>query len=462
MKKDPIDHVVVMMFENHSFDQMLGAVKAVRPEIDGVDPSRPGVNRDSAGRAYVQKPTSSEQIADDPKHEVEHVALQISENMSGFVSDFEAAYPDASPEELQQIMDYFQLGQLQALHSLAQSFLVCDRWFSSVPGPTWANRFFVHSGTSRGRVKMPETAGDFALDPSVFWNYDQDTIYDRLNERGISWRIYAGDIAQSLVLQHQWSNPRNAWRYCGMERFFADAHGPAAKYPQYTFIEPTYYMGGDFGQNDDHPPHSVRHAQALLAQVYNALRANEELWYSTLLIVVYDEHGGFYDHVFPPNAVPPDDDHSEYLFNRLGVRVPAILVSPWVDAGVNSAEFDHTSILRYLIDKWSLDALTRRVDMAQSFATAIRVTGSPRSDCPPSLHVNLPVMAAPPGVTAPMLPLNEHQKAMVAFSNFLESQTPRAVVGPPPSHVRTWPGGCNYSHICRGNNAIESAAGSRS
>jgi phospholipase C len=100
-------------------------------------------------------------------------------------------------------MGYFPRGHLPALHPLAENFAVCDRWFSSVPGPTWANRFFVHSGTSKGRVRMPEGGLDAALNPSLFWNYDQDTIYDRLNDRGISWKIYSGDIPQPIPKRPQ-------------------------------------------------------------------------------------------------------------------------------------------------------------------------------------------------------------------------------------------------------------------
>src|SRR5208282_3724767 len=134
--------------------------------------------------------------------------------------------------------------------------------------------------------------------------------------------------------------------------------------------------------------HTTLNAQALLGNVYNALRQNDRLWTSTLLVVLYDEHGGFYDHVPPPAAVPPDG-HSlpAFGFDRLGVRVPALLVSPWVERKVLKTEFDHTSLLKYLTEKWSLRALTDRVAKAQSFGSAIRTTGQPRTETPATVTV---------------------------------------------------------------------------
>jgi phospholipase C len=230
-------------------------------------------------------------------------------------------------------------------------------------------------------------------------------------------RIYRGDIPQSLVLSHQ-RGLGKAWHYYRMGRFFADAGLAEADFPQYVFIEPTYYLSG---QNDDHPPHSTQRAQALIASVYNALRANEPLWNSTLLVVLYDEHGGFYDHVSPPAAVPPGDSHTEYNFNRFGVRVPAVLVSPWVERGVEKTQFDHTSILKYAIERWQLQGLTDRVASANSIGSVLRTSGTPRSDTPPSITMpsEARMMMATPRKEPP---LNENQKALLELSHFLESE----------------------------------------
>lgn len=423
---DPIEHVVVLMLENHSFDQMLGGMTAEIPAIDGVNPSAPHGNADDRGQIYYQAPTSAAVVKPDPKHETVNVLAQLANDNGGFVLDY-STNPTTTPAQRQQIMNYYAPGALPALHELARHFTVCDRWFSSVPGPTWANRFFVHSGTSLGRVLMP---GGLGSSPALYLGYDQDTIYDRLNDRGIDWRVYFGDIPHSLVLSHQ-RRPENALRHRPLAEFYADAADAGHPFPPYSFLEPRYFWPN---QNDDHPPHPTARAEQLVADVYNALRQNEALWQSTLLVVLYDEHGGFYDHVSPPAAVPPDDLHPEgFDFARLGPRVPALLVSPWVDPGVVSTVFDHTSLLRYLSDKWDLGPLTRRATAANSFAGAIRTGGSPRDDTPEALVLPADQQAlAADGIAAlsdMAEPMNEHQQSLLTFSESLEDeiQEPAAV-----------------------------------
>lgn len=414
---DAIKHVIVLMFENHSFDQMLGDLRAIHPQLEGVDPQNPHANLDSTGRQYLQRPSNDTIVDPDPMHELGHVLNQLAGGNAGFVSEYEKEYPQTTADQRQRIMDYFELGTLPALHELARHFTICDHWYSSVPGPTWTNRFFVHSATSKGLVTMP----DHLTQTSYYLHYDQDTIFDRLDERGIAWRIYYGDVPLSLVLSHQ-RRPKNARHYHWLSRFFSDVAGPEHSFPGYVFLEPNYFhLPLEQPQNDDHPPHSAVAAQALLAKVYNAIRANQALWTSTLFVVLYDEHGGFYDHVSPPAAVPPGDGHTEeYTFDRLGVRVPAVLVSPWVDRGVLSTQFDHTSLLRYLIDKWQLRSLTDRDRNANSFADAIRTSGLPRTDTPETIDVT------PPPVSASEIPLNENQQALLHFTEHLEANTAAA------------------------------------
>lgn len=434
MPVDPIKHVVVLMFENHSFDQMLGSLRGEIDGLDGVDPARPGFNVDSNGRRYEQQSTHSPFVSPDPIHETVNVLRQLDGDNGGFVRDYAHAYGITAPDKLQQIMNVFAPNILPALHELARHFTVCDRWFSSVPGPTWANRFFVLSGTSLGRVRMPAGAFD-SFRHSAYFDNEQDTIFDRLNEAGVPWRIYHGDIPQSLVLNHQ-RTPHNASRYSFMENFEGDTRGDEADFPAYCFIEPSYYWPG---QNDDHPPHSTMDAQRLLARVYSCLRGNKGLWESTLFVVLYDEHGGFYDHAIPPSAVSPDgriDAESGFRFDRLGARVPALLISPWVEKQVVSDVFDHTSLLRYLSDKWGLRKLTDRVEQAKSFASSIRTSGAPRDDTPPPVLIPMTTLSAPSGMptTAGGEPLNPQQEALIAFSLHLQEHEIDAPLGAP---VRT-------------------------
>src|ERR1700722_16676994 len=422
MPTDPIKHVVVLMLENHSFDQMLGSFRSLFPDLEGVDTANPGINRDKDGTDYSQAVTTATSVRYDPMHELDNVLNQLENDDGNFVLYYSGTYPATTPDERQQIMGYFAPGALSALHELARHFTICDHWYSSVPGPTWANRFFVHSGTSLGRVQMPEDLSDSVRHPDLYFGYDQDTIYDRLNERGVPWRIYHGDIPQSLVLSHQ-RTIQNSRRYELMDVFYSDAKGQEEHFPAYCFIEPSYNWPD---QNDDHPPHTTLRAQTLLGNVYNTLRKNEQLWNSMLLVILYDEHGGFYDHVPPPAAVPPDGHFlPNFAFDQLGVRVPALLVSPWVERTILKTEFDHTSLLKYLTEKWSLGPLTERVAREQSFGSAIQTTGQPRTDTPSS--VPLPAMAAAAG---PGEPLNGHQKALIAFSEHLEKEIEEPVGKP--------------------------------
>jgi phospholipase C len=381
---DPIKHVVVLMLENRSFDHMLGGMSKWSEKVEGVPRAGPpNSNVDTLGNRYEQKPGAKPSILKrrDLDHEHDGTEEELgsaASPMSGFVRRFQLRYPDATNEELQQVMQYFEFGAtpsddaLPALHTLARHFTVCDHWFSSMPGPTWPNRFFVHSGTCLGHVLMPSKDA-----PQNLRIYYQETIYDRLDQAGVNWTIYHDGVPQSIVMTGLLTRYMT-WRgYESMDKFYEQAKGASKDFPEYAFIEPKYF---GVGENDQHPPANVYDGEQLIADVYNALRANNELWASTLLVILYDEHGGFYDHVSPPATVAPDQHTAEYAFDRLGVRVPAILVSPWVARDVVSTVFDHTSLLRYLCEKWKLKPLGNRMQttaglyQANSIASAINPT----------------------------------------------------------------------------------------
>jgi phospholipase C len=424
---DPIEHVVVLMLENNSFDRMLGCMNAIYPTLEGVDPGDPFTNPDypNGSSLVSQLPNDLTAIASDPGHDLDDVLRQIGNNdCQGFVADFVQHCPQSKPAEREQIMGYFRLNDLPVLHTLARNFVICDQWFSSVPGPTWPNRFFVHSGTSLGHTDMPEGI----LHPAVHL-YNQPTVFRRLSEQQIRWRIYYGDVPQSLVMTDQLLYPQS---YSTMDHFAKDTQ-QAKSFPQYVFIEPTYFGAG---QNDQHPPTDVAHGEILIAQTYNAIRQNEELWQSTLFVILYDEHGGFCDHVPPPATVAPDNNTKTFAFNHFGLRVPALLISPWLDAGVLHTVFDHTSLLRYITDKWRLGPLGARVPQANSFAIAFSRT-SGRTDCPASL--TLPV-ARPNDMNVAM---NAHQIALAAFTQNLEATATAPSDSTVAAHVRAMAG--NYA-----------------
>lgn len=431
---DHIEHVVVLMLENRSFDHMLGALKHFNAEIDGIDRTHPGKNRDTTtNQDFEQKPNATDFIDNNAKmpHEFCDATYQISDGMAHFVDSFRAHNADSSPAGAGQVMSYFDENQLPVLHTLAKNFTVCDRWFSSLPGPTWPNRLFVHSGTSMGDVLMPE--GVMSAVRLFFGRYTQRTLYDRLDDAQVSWKIYHGGTPQSIVLD---SLKRRllSHDFASMKQLIEDCAGPAQAFPSYAFIEPRYFDGLHGAENDQHAPAGVQAGEELIAQVYHAIRANEALWKSTLLIITYDEHGGFYDHVPPPAAMAPDDLTESFGFNRLGVRVPALLVSPWVPATVDHTIYDHTSILRYACEKWGLPYLCRRIEPSAganvigTFAHAMSCTQF-RTDTPLKLPTDVALVpaAAVPASTR----FDDSQAALVCFAELarLESTRMAAMTG---------------------------------
>jgi phospholipase C len=368
----PIDHVVVLMMENNCFDRMLGCMAEVHAGLDGVDPVNPRSNPDGPGGPLVfQAPTRTRNIDRDPLHYLPNSLAQLDGRTNqGFVADFVRNYPNSTQEERREVMGYYPRGFLPALHTLAEHFVVCDRWFSSLPGPTWMNRLFAHSGTSLGVVKEPRS-----LFTSQLHLFTERTLYDELSDAGVKWRIYYGDVPQSLVMVHQFGHLGS---YRNFKHWREDIE--SGNLPTYTFIEPTYFGPN---QNDQHPPHDVMRGDALIADVYNTLRTNPGLFARTLLFVLYDEHGGFYDHVAPPATVAPDDHTEHFAFDILGFRVPAILVSPMLDPGVAHTVFDHTSLLRMASNLYpGVQPLGRRARQANDPLAALTWRQAPRADLP--------------------------------------------------------------------------------
>jgi phospholipase C len=405
---DPIQHVILLMLENHSFDQMLGDLKRIYPEMDGVDPNDLKSNPDGKGNLIFQSETRETQMVNDPAHETVDVLEQLKGGNQGFVTNFLKNFPGASHDEQKAIMGYYPLDFLPALHPLARNYTICDRWFSSLPGPTWPNRFFALTGTTRGMVKMPEGRQDLQM----VEDQTQDTIFDRLEERGKTWNIFYYDFPSSVILTRQ-RQPGKQDKYKKIDHFFSACRPDSdSSLPDFCLIEPKYF---GLDQNDDHPPHNVMKSQKLIADIYNAVRSNDNLWNSSLLVIVYDEHGGFYDHVVPPSAVPPDECTEEYTFDQLGVRVPALLVSPWVKKGIENTVFDHTSLLKYLVEKWNLAPLANRVAAANSLGLAIQP--EMRENCMPT-SIRVPFTDLVP--VHPEWELTEPTKHHEAITAFLE------------------------------------------
>ncbi|MGH7102113.1 MAG: alkaline phosphatase family protein [Acetobacteraceae bacterium] len=404
-ERPPIERIIVLMLENQSFDRLLGGLAPGIPDLNGVKPESPLSNPDwPPGPPIRQGPTRSRTVAHDPGHDLADVLGQIDGgSMAGFVQDFARDYPQSSPTERAEIMAWYPPGFLPALHLLGQQFVIADHWHSSVPGPTWPNRLFAQSGTSLGHTDMP--SGIFH--PALHL-YDQPTLYDELDAANVAWRIYYGDFPQSLVFTHQLRS-RNLARYRSFKHFAADLAG--ADLPPFVFIEPTYF---EPEENDQHPPQDVLRADRLLAEIYNALIAAPTLFARTLLIVLHDEHGGYFDHAPPPSTIAPDSHTDSFSFTELGVRVPAVLVSPLLDPYVASTLFDHTSLIKAASGLWGIAPLGKRAAAANSPLTALTWRDTPRASLAPA-------PLAEPLPPTPGVSLNTMAASLFAFSQHLES-----------------------------------------
>ena len=412
MAGDPIEHVIVLMLENRSFDHMLGAFQQVYPDLEGIPPQgNPRYDTfKQTGVRYQQLPNEERQLNPSPLHEHSDVMVQISNGMSGFIDDY-ATVPGSKEANYPAVMGYYPMDFLPVLHTLARNFTICDRWFCSLPGPTWPNRFFVHSATCKGHVSMPD--GFYHPDIPAL-HQPQETIYNRLQDKGISWGIFHNGLSQALLLEKLWDHPLH---FHPIERFYEmcrNPDNPDYKLPQYCFLEPAFRGAAE---DDQHPPADVMNGELLIAKVYNAVRSSD-IWNKCLLIVTYDEHGGFYDHVEPPAAVPPDGLTQEFAFNQYGPRVPSLLISPRAPQGVVHTVFDHTSILRYVCEKWDLAPLTERDKAAASIGSVLDLQGPLRTGTPASVKASIdqpvPVQEANPSVAG-------HEQGLLSFARYLDA-----------------------------------------
>lgn len=350
---DNLKHIVVLMMENRSFDHMLGSLKAVDARIDGVTDQMSNPDTTGASVKPLPKAEFQGQLDPDPDHHFPAVDLQIFggdtsatrvPTMQGFVKSYFNQRGDVGHS--QKIMYYFAQSDLPVLTTLALEFAVFNRWFASIPGPTICNRAFAHYGTSFGRVDMNPFD---VMEPFK-------SIYTRLINATPkhTTKVYYYDTTSSTMevvnlLQNQ---PEIFGTY---KQFLSDCD--QGLLPDYSFVEPNYNDhdtdSGEEVANDQHPDHDVQAGELLVAEVYMRIKRNPQLWASTALLVVYDEHGGIYDHVVPPSCTPDKFQSSEldpgtkqpFKFDRLGVRVPAILISPWIPKNtVVNRVFDHASI----------------------------------------------------------------------------------------------------------------------
>ena len=338
-----IDHVIVAMMENRSFDHFFGSLSLAEGKpVNGLTGLE--TNPDPTG-ALISPFVLDDFTPEDPPHGWDAVHRQWNEGaMDGFVTEHAGASQN-------QVMGFHLRGQLPAIYGLADQFALCDAWHCSVMGPTWPNRYYLHGATSNGLTSNVPALG--------FKN-----VFDVLTAAGVPSRTYFHDLAfQAGYLNFNGLAP--------IEQYFQDAQSGTV--PAFTVIDPKF-QGND--ANDDHPDHDVQLGQALIASIYAALAASPQ-WGRMLFVVTYDEHGGFFDHVPPPECA---DERAD--FRRLGVRVPGVVAGPMVRAGsVVSTTFDHSSIIATLTTRYGLEPMTARSAAANDLSSCIdpALIAQPRS-----------------------------------------------------------------------------------
>ncbi|MCB9235566.1 MAG: phosphoesterase [Bacteroidia bacterium] len=421
-----ISNVFVLMLENHSFDNMFAM-----SEIPGLTVATTKDFNESKGKKYYVKKPALSTMPTDPHHEFNDVVEQLCgmgkkySPVTGYPpidnSGFAASYATTSGlREGQEglIMECFETQkQLPVIYKLATEFAICDHWYSSLPGPTWPNRFFIHLGYSNGLDDSPSTAQMAKWETVSGFTGEDGSVFDQLNKLKKGWRLYGDKSSRFTDHRDQYNGNGGVAQVASLKNISLLDVNPIDDLPgdflspyeaAYTFIEPNYgsantnYKGG----SSQHPMDDTYGGEALIKFVYESLR-NSPIWETSLLLITYDEHGGFYDSVAPPQAPPPNrsvDPNlpvNHFFFKTFGVRVPAVVVSPYIPKGtVSDTEYDHTSLLKTLQELFGIMALTDRQDQANSLMPLLDLNAL-RTDCPTSLPSPFKGEVAVPRSTQP-------------------------------------------------------------
>lgn len=396
----PIKTVVILVLENRSFDNICGFFD-YKPSINGVK-KQPHCNslrkNNTHSETFCTNNNATLVFPDNPSHEFDQITKQIYGTsqpalgsppaMSGFIEERNGRIPGLTSTDLDRLFQCYDPSKLPVLYTLAKEFVLFDRWFASVPSCTLPNRAFVHAHTSNGVTR------NFGLTPVTGW--PNKSIWDILDQHRISWANYFQEVPtltlfKSLRTFSHWSNFKYYWNH-----FEQDA--ASGNLPSVSFVDPIYgYLPFFRGKNNDgHGPTDFHRTEVMLKQMYDTLRKSPQ-WDNMLWVITFDEHGGFPDHVSPPEGVPSPDNakgSNGFAFDRLGVRVPTILVSPWLKRGLvvhdegfspfSNSEYEHSSIGATLFKLLNIKdgTLSRRTEWARTFEPLLTELKEARKDCP--------------------------------------------------------------------------------
>jgi phospholipase C len=440
----PIKYVIVLMLENRSFDHMLGFLKQLNQQIRGCLPNDEGCSN----HIIANDSTSTKVTVDDtavysqasPSHSISGTTEQIfgtrtptedtTGTMDGFIQSYSKIFSGDTGKG-STVMSCYAPDHVPAITNLSMEFGFFDGWFSSVPGPTMVNRAYAASSTSHGMGTNDKL--------TIAKGLPQKTMFRQLLEMGLDYRVYSQQ-APTLLQFKDMRHKEARSKYRRYEELLSDLKN--GDMPQFSWIEPAYFSTTNRSATDQHPDHDVSLGDALIKEIYETLRVSP-IWNEVAFLITYDEHGGFFDHVVPPNNVPnPDGLNSTddpFDFTRLGVRVPAVIVSPWVpkgtilhapdDDGTSASapsQYEHSSIISTFVHNVfqpaegfpAPDYLTNRDVWAKSFDTVFTTLTEAREDCPFTLPEIVSHRDLAPGTIPTQdgtLPLTDLQHEILAI-----------------------------------------------
>jgi len=413
----PIEHFFVLILENRSFDHMLGFSEIAGADaetrepttIDGLTGTESNVSK---GRTFTVSRGAPDTMRYGPGHNFLDVLEQLCGagaayhpggpyppvSNSGYVSSYARKHPEASPQD---VMRCFTPAQLPVLNALAREFVVCDRWFCSMPGPTEPNRMFANAASSGAFDDSPDEEEILRaiFTPGGGFKFRQGNVFQLLKKAGVKWRIYADDVGydRGLAFVSELDDISPYRDVKNFAQFVEDLARPSFD-ARYIHIEPSYDALDSFEDgNSQHPLASVAAGERFIKAVYETIRRSP-VWDKSLLLITYDEHGGFYDHAIPGASQGTGEKGRThgFTFEQLGPRVPAVIVSPLIPRNlIDHRTYDHTAITATISRLFGVPSLGQRDGISGGLDHLVGTQA--RTDAPLKLPgVPAPAVAGPP------------------------------------------------------------------
>jgi len=356
-----IKHVVMICMENRSYNHIFGAYEKELPDDQTIN----NLNVDMpVATPHTFAAGSSCRFFKTWNGDLSTIGFRLSSMIDDYSS--REFHPWSAYDILSKS---FKKGSLPALHYLYENYTACSRWFHAVPGPTYPNKMFLYSGTSKGKIDNDDITNNIN-------DNNQQTLLSLLEDNGKKWRVYYGSSSDFRFFEkHADTTKSETGKFRDISQFYNDIKvATNDTFPEFCVVEANYETRDGYTENDYHPDGGLPiNSERFISDVYNALISNEDIWSNTLLILTFDEWGGFYDHFAPIQVIPPEENTSffQFDFKTSGFRVPTLLISPWTkQCKQDSTIYEHTSMIAFVIKLFQLNG----VNMGNRVANAIPIS----------------------------------------------------------------------------------------